>query len=70
MPVGDWREMQEKRYEIRREPNGCWTVVDALTNLPAATDGKDLTGLEQDDARDIAHALNLDASRRRGSSLI
>ncbi|KQV44575.1 hypothetical protein ASE37_04175 [Rhizobium sp. Root268] len=62
--------MQEKRYEIRQESNGCWTVVDVLTGLPAASDGRDLTGLGKDDASDIAYALNEDVSRHRDSPLV
>ena len=46
------------RYEIRPETNGRWTVVDTLTLLPAATDGRDFIGLAKEDARDIADELN------------
>lgn len=62
--------MQEKRYEIRQESNGCWTVMDMLTGLPAASDGRDLTGLGKDDASDIAYALNEDVARHRSSPLV
>lgn len=62
--------MQENRYEIRQESNGCWTVLDVLTGLPAASDGRDLTGLGKDDARDIAYALNEDVARHRDSPLV
>ena len=62
--------MQEKRYEIRQESNGCWTVVNVLTGLPAASDGRDLTGLGKDDASDIAYALNEDVARHRDSPLV
>jgi phage gpG-like protein len=46
------------RYEIRPEATGRWTVVDMLTLLPAATDGRDFIGLAKEDARDIADELN------------
>ena len=52
--------MNEPRYSLRQEKNGTWTVLDIITRLPAASDGRDLTGLEHDDARDIAEALNKD----------
>lgn len=62
--------MQEKRYEVRQETNGCWTVLDVLTGLPAASDGRDLTGLGKEDARDIAYALNEDEASHRDSPLV
>lgn len=62
--------MQEKRYEIRQERDGFWTVVDTLTGLPAASDGRDLTKLDRDDARDIASALNRDIAARKDSPLV
>ncbi|KQS64430.1 hypothetical protein ASG39_10685 [Rhizobium sp. Leaf371] len=62
--------MVEKRYGVRQERSGVWTVVDEMTGLPAASDGRDLTGLEKQDARDIAEVLNRDDRLRRGSSLV
>jgi|UPI00055A5075 hypothetical protein len=53
------------RYEIRAETTGRWTVVDTLTLLPAATDGRDLTGLAKEDARDIADELNRSCAEGR-----
>lgn len=62
--------MVERRYGVRQERNGVWTVIDEVTGLPAASDGRDLTGLAQDDARDIADVLNRDDRSRRRSSLV
>lgn len=62
--------MNEPRYSLRQEPDGTWTVVDTITGLPAASDGRDLTGLEHDDARDIADALNRDYLAGRESPLV
>lgn len=62
--------MIEMRYGVRQERGGFWTVVDEMTGLPAASDGRDLTGLEKQDARDIADALNRDERSQRGSSLV
>ena len=53
------------RYEIRREPSGRWTVVDSMTALPAAIDGRDLVGLSREDARDIAEELNRSIAQGR-----
>ncbi|KWV51628.1 MULTISPECIES: hypothetical protein [Rhizobium] len=53
------------RYEIRQEPRGRWTIVDTLTSLPAATDGRDFVGLSKRDAEDIARELNLAAAEGR-----
>jgi len=62
--------MQDKRYEIRQERDGLWTVIDSLTQLPAASDGRDLTNLEKADAQDIADSLNEDMSCHRKSPLV
>jgi len=55
--------MRDKRYDLRRELNELWTIIDTYTGLPAASDGKDLTGLEFDDARDLLTLLNDSDSR-------
>ncbi|MCV9998417.1 hypothetical protein OE766_09170 [Pararhizobium sp. YC-54] len=62
--------MNEPRYDLRQEKNGTWTVIDIVTRLPAATDGRDLTGLDQDDAKDIMEALNRDHLAGRKSPLV
>ncbi|CAN7503292.1 hypothetical protein LJR098_004740 [Rhizobium sp. LjRoot98] len=62
--------MNEPRYDLRQEKNGTWTVIDVVTSLPAASDGRDLTGLERDDARDIMEALNRDHLAGRKSPLV
>ena len=62
--------MGEMRYGVRQERNAAWTVVDEVTGLPAASDGRDLTGLSLEDARDIADALNRELRRRGRNSLV
>ncbi len=62
--------MREKRYGIRQDRDGSWTVIDTLTQLPAASDGRDLVKLEKMDAEDIAETLNEDFSRDRKSPLV
>jgi hypothetical protein len=52
------RSDELQRYEIRRDGPDRWTIVDTLTSLPAASNGRDLIGLTQVDARDIADELN------------
>lgn len=54
-----------QRYEIRREGPDRWTVVDTLTSLPAATDGREFVGLAKEDARDIADELNRSVAKGR-----
>ncbi len=53
------------RYEIRPDLRGGWTIVDTMTSLPAATDGRDFVGLSKRDAEDIARELNLSAAQGR-----
>ncbi|WP_455270163.1 hypothetical protein [Rhizobium herbae] len=62
--------MNEPRYDLRQEKNGTWTVIDVMTRLPAASDGRDLAGLDHDDARDIRDALNRDHLAGRKSPLV
>jgi hypothetical protein len=62
--------MVDKRYGLRQERSGLWTVIDEMTGLPAASDGRDLTGLDAEDARDIAEALNRHLSTRGRNILV
>ena len=60
----------EARYECRQQGDGDWMVIDRLTNLPAATNGRDLSGLSMDDARDIADVLNRSSTDGQRSPLL
>ncbi|OLP62147.1 hypothetical protein BJF93_01500 [Xaviernesmea oryzae] len=60
----------EARYEARQAEDGKWMVMDRLTRLPAATDGRDLVGLSAEDARDIADVLNRSTDERGRSPLL
>ena len=62
--------MNEPRYGVRQERNGTWTVIDLITRLPAASDGRDLAGLDEEDARDIMNMLNRAYLARRRSPLV
>ncbi len=62
--------MNEPRYGLRQERNGSWTIVDLITRVPAASDGRDLTGLDREDAKDIMDVLNRDYLARRKSPLV
>ncbi|KQS95051.1 hypothetical protein ASG50_27400 [Rhizobium sp. Leaf386] len=62
--------MNEPRYGLRQERNGSWTIVDLITRVPAASDGRDLAGLDREDAQDIMDVLNRDYLARRKSPLL
>ncbi|KQS89771.1 hypothetical protein ASG68_06180 [Rhizobium sp. Leaf453] len=62
--------MNEPRYGLRQERNGSWTIVDLITRVPAASDGRDLAGLDREDAQDIMDVLNRDYLARRKSPLV
>ncbi|WP_438751840.1 hypothetical protein [Pararhizobium sp. O133] len=62
--------MNEPRYGLRQEKNGSWTILDLITRVPAATDGRDLAGLDREDAADIMDVLNKDYLERRKSRLV
>ncbi|WP_245306932.1 MULTISPECIES: hypothetical protein [unclassified Rhizobium] len=40
-------------------------IIDTLTSLPAASDGRDFVGLSKRDAEDIARELNLSVAQGR-----
>ncbi len=56
--MGCDRSEELKRYEARRETPHRWMIVDTLTSLPAASNGRDFTGLSMQDALDITDELN------------
>jgi hypothetical protein len=62
--------VNEPRYGLKQERNGSWTIVDLITRVPAASDGRDLTGLDRQDAQDIMDVLNRDYLARRKSPLV
>jgi hypothetical protein len=53
------------RYAAEKIDRDRWVIIDTHTGQPAASDGKDLTGLDETDAHDIATLLN--DSDRSGS---
>jgi hypothetical protein len=59
--------MDHQRYDLRKEPDGTWTVFDVFTGWPARVDGhvtaKGLDFLEADDLVDL---LNFQDAKRRG----
>jgi hypothetical protein len=59
------RSKELPRYAIRRDAPDRWTIVDTLTGLPAASNGRDLMGLAKPDAQDIADELNQSVDQGR-----
>ncbi len=55
----------ENRYAVRRQDGERFAVIDDQTGLPAASDGRDLVGLDREDAQDIADVLNRGEQIRR-----
>ncbi len=45
------------RYEAQQS-DGTWQIIDRMTDLPAASNGRDLVKLRRDDALEIADELN------------
>ncbi len=37
----------EKRYQVAVDAGDTWQVIDTITNLPAASNGRDLSGWEK-----------------------
>jgi len=70
--IGRVRPVDEARYETRHDVDchGRWVVIDTLTGLPAASDGRDFVNLTQSDAADIAEALNAYLSEGKDPPLV
>lgn len=57
--------MTENRYDLRKEPDGTWTVFDIFTGMPAQVNDVEQIGLELEQADDLVDLLNLLYIRRR-----
>ena len=57
--------MGQQRYDLRKEPDGTWTVFDVFTGLPAEPDGWSASGLELEYADDLVDLLNAVDLKRR-----
>jgi len=55
--VDSGNHVREARYEAIAGEDG-WLVVDRLSGLPAASNGRDFIKLRKTDARDISDELN------------
>ena len=58
--------MAQQRYDLRKEPNGTWTVFDVFTGLPVEVGLGVFTGLTMEEADDAVGLLNALDRRRRG----
>lgn len=56
--------MFEKRFTMRDDGDGSWSVVDAASGLQAIVRDRTLVRLDEGDARDAADLLNLIAELR------
>ncbi|NOV20936.1 hypothetical protein E5S70_33805 [Ensifer adhaerens] len=61
--------MTENRYDLRKEPDGTWTVFDIFTGMPALVNEVEQVGLELEQADDLVDLLNLLYIRRRSGSV-
>ena len=52
-----------QRFELRIEPNKKWTVIDNSTGLPAQSGGRELSGLDVEDAQQALFSANVDLLR-------
>ncbi|MBZ9977820.1 hypothetical protein LB555_20490 [Mesorhizobium sp. BR-1-1-10] len=59
--------MAQQRYDLRKEPDGTWTVFDVFTGIPADPEGHPAVGLEMEYADDLVDLLNAINLKRRVS---
>ena len=57
LSVGTRDSIEQPRYKISPGEEG-WTVMDMLSGLPAASNGRDFIKLRKADAREISDELN------------
>ena len=49
----------QKRYRLRTEPDGSWSVIDVFTGLPVICDEQPVLGVDQQQAVVLATQFNL-----------
>lgn len=60
-----------RRYNLRKEDDGKWTVFDIFTGLAAVIDDFEVIGFEVDEAGDLLEKLNTaDVERRRQADML
>ncbi|KAA3452739.1 hypothetical protein C7I87_00740 [Mesorhizobium sp. SARCC-RB16n] len=57
--------MAQQRYDLRKDPDGTWTVFDVFTGQPAMVEGRPAVGLNMEWADDLVDLLNADDLKRR-----
>jgi hypothetical protein len=55
------------RYQALQDVDGSWQVIDTVTGLPAASNGRDLVKLLKRDAKELAEELE-SCERQGGAS--
>ncbi len=59
--------MHHRRFDIREERDGSWTVIDIFTGQPGELFGEPMVDLTIEEADDIVEILNrADDVRRKG----
>ncbi len=58
-------DVPEIKFALVQQGHGKWMILDTHTDLPAASNGKELVDLDFDDARDIADMLNVEFRANR-----
>jgi hypothetical protein len=58
--------MGQQRYDLRRKPDGTWTVFDVFAGLPVVEDGVPLVDMPMEEADDLLDLLNSRDKKRRG----
>lgn len=56
--------MAQRRYSVRKDKDGTWSVIDAATDDVAEVRGVFLVGLALELAEDTAQTLNLEEAVR------
>jgi hypothetical protein len=63
------KQRQIKRFDLRENSNGFWTVYDVFTGQPAAVNDVLLDRLGADQADEWVTQINLDFAKRAGGTI-
>ena len=70
LAIGAAGRADEKRYQVAVDAGDTWQVIDTMTNLSAASNGREFVQLGKKDAQDLADELNACEAEGRESPLV
>lgn len=60
--------MAHQRFDLRKQPDGQWSVIDVFTGWPVVVSGHTMENMAMDEADDLVDLLNWQDVNRRGTA--